>query len=202
MPSFPTAGPDWRTRDLRQSDREAVLDLWERSFGEREERATEWLALVEADAPATGWVGVDDAGTVVGFLVAAVGDRAFARDYLDGHPVAGALPDRFAFIHMLGVDPGWRSTGIATALVQRSFDWGADRVPLMLVVLWRREEAVDSGALARKFEFTHVCTLENYYVDRGACPDCDGECTCTATVAVRSFAGEEHVGRVLAAAGE
>jgi len=184
MNAFPTSGANWSLRRAVDVDRSAIHRLWAESFGTPGDDVRSWLDRALGDAPVACWVGTDRSGRVVGFIVTAVGDRPFVRDYLNGHAVVDSLPTRVSVIHMLGVDPEWRSKGVATGLVQRSIDWASERTSILLVVLWRREDHVDSSGLASKFGFAYVCTLEEFYEGRPDCPDCGDACSCRATVHV------------------
>ncbi|WP_436928139.1 GNAT family N-acetyltransferase [Halosimplex amylolyticum] len=181
----------WTVRPAEAADGPAVHDLWADSFGPPGGEASRWLDLALADGPTQCWVVADTAGDPVGFLFSAEVDRRFLQSYLRGHPVVDSLPTRVAIIHMLGVSPAWRSTGVATALVRRSMDWASERVAVMLVALWRRDDHVDSSGLSTKLGFTHVGTAEEFYDDRVYCPDCGASCSCPATIHVKSLDDEQ-----------
>lgn len=183
-PSDDGAASEWSVRLATPEDRAAIHELWRDSFGAPGEDASEWLDVALGVAPARAWVATAEA-TPVGFVVAAAGGHRFARGYLDEPWVERALPERVAVIHMLGVDPAWRSTGVASALVRRCMDWASDLASVMLVVLWRRENHVDSSALAGKFGFERVRTIPDYYEKRTDCPDCGESCGCLATVHIK-----------------
>lgn len=186
MTPFPTSGEDWSLRTATAADRPAVTTIWAQSFG-AVEADDDCLSMAFGDAPATCVVATDPDDQVVGFIVVALVDQVFLREYLDDHPVTDSLPARVTVIHMLGVDPEWRSTGVATGLVQCSMNWATGRAPMMVVVLWRRENHVDSSELTRKFDYEEVCTLDGYYDGREECPDCQETCTCDATVHVKDL---------------
>lgn len=192
MTGFPTTGDGWTTREVTTDDRSAIERLWAETFGDPGTEATRWLDLALRDAPAACWVATAEE-TVVGFVIAAVGDRQFARETLDGDGLAESLPESVATIHMLGIDPDWRSTGVGSGLVQRCFDWVDDRAGAMFVVLWQREDHVDATPLAEKFGLSYARTLTDYYSDRPNCPDCEGPCRCAAAVYVGSLDDERRL---------
>jgi ribosomal protein S18 acetylase RimI-like enzyme len=192
MTPFPIDGDEWTTRAVRAEDRSAIERLWTETFGDPDKQATRWVELALGDAPAACWVATAD-DELVGFVVAAAGDRQFAREALDGDDLAESLPEPVATIQMVAIDPAWGSSGVGTALVQRCFDWAHDRASTMFVVLWQREDHIDATPLAEKFGLEHARTLPNYYSDRANCPDCEGTCTCAAAVHVRSLDDERRL---------
>jgi GNAT superfamily N-acetyltransferase len=181
----------WTLRQADADDHQAIRRLWAESFGPPGGEASRWLDLTLGDVSARCWVATDPTDDVIGFLFTAEVDRRFLQSYLRDHPVVDSLPTRVAIIHMLGVAPARRSTGVATALVRRSLKWASKRVPVMVAALWRRDDHVDSSGLSPKFEFTHVGTVEGFYHDRISCPDCGTSCSCPAAIHVKSLTDKQ-----------
>jgi Acetyltransferase (GNAT) family. len=176
----------WSLRACQPDDREAIREVWGEAFGSAGDEAEGWLDLVWGDGPAVAPVAEAD-GQVVGFAVVAVLERESFQSYLREHDLVGDLPNRVSVIHMLGVRARWHSSRVGTALVGQCLEWAAARTDRMVVVIWEREDHVDSTAIAETFDFERVDTLPGFYEDRTDCPDCHGGCTCPAALYVRDL---------------
>lgn len=179
------ASAAWDLRHGEPSDRAAVRSIWHEQFG-RLDGADRWLDDALGDNAGTVSFVAADGGSVVGFAVVSLLDPGTASGYVSGLYSPEQFPRRTAVIHMLAVDDGYGDMAIGSALTDRCMQWAAGETAMMLVVLWRREDHVDSSVLAEQFDFETVARIKGYYRDRrDYCPDCGPSCTCDATVHVR-----------------
>jgi len=184
---------DWRLRAGEPADRDALLAIWREQFGVLE-GVPEWVddalgdpanveAVVAVDAE-------DGGGTPIGFAVVALLDPETVSGYVRGVYPPERFPERTGVIHLLAVDDEHTDGAVGTALTRRCMDRATGETPLMLVLLWRREDRVDSSVLAEHFDYDEVVRIKGYYrTTREHCPDCGDTCTCDATVHVRALPG-------------
>jgi GNAT superfamily N-acetyltransferase len=178
----PTGG---QPRHGEPADREALLAIWRDQFGGLDDLGA-WVDDALGDDKETAAFVVDDEGTPVGFAVVALLDPETASRYVGGIYPPEEFPERTGVIHLLAVDDGNRDTTVGTALTEQCMDWARGETPMMLVVLWRREDHVDSSVLAEHFDYEEVARIKGYYRGRrDDCPDCGDTCICDATVHVR-----------------
>lgn len=187
-------------RPLRDADTAAVRSLWADRFGVRDAIATSWLdAALDPKHSVRGHVAVcrpdrgESASPVVGFGLFDVAGPSYTRDYLglDVLDVAFTPAPRTGIFHMYCVRTSWEGRGVGTALFARHRSVCRDEhVPQAVGIAWRREHHPDSRALFDAFGFHRLATVDLFY-DRVAprvhCPDCNGPCTCAATLYVRSI---------------
>lgn len=71
-----------------------------------------------------------------------------------------------------------------------STPWRCERgVSHVFGMAWHRPHTVDSRVLLKKWDFTSFATVERYYSrtqQRPHGPDCEGECSCRASLYVRT----------------
>lgn len=187
----------FRLRPMQRADTEAVRRLWARRFGGDPDTRQKWIdAVLDPDRTATAYVAeASTTPTIVGVGVLEVGRRDYARDYLgvDALGLDVSLAHRNGFFHLCCVRADWEGRSVGSALHVRRLRALAERpVPRVFGVAWHRPHTVDSRALFDKHGFTALATVPRYYArttPRPHCPDCDGFCTCTATLCGRSVPG-------------
>lgn len=182
-------GP-FHLRSMAASDAAAVKRLWSGRFGGEAATQDRWIeAALRPSHSAVGLVATaHPSGPVVGLSFLDVGDAAFTRQYLGldvlSRPLS--LADRNGIFHLTCVDQDWEGLGIGAAFFERRLDIVADRnVPRTFGIAWHRPHTVDSRVLFEKYEFAAVATIDRYYDRVGGrphCPDCDGTCSCTASI--------------------
>lgn len=170
---------------------DAVRGLWQNRFGADEEIMENWLSdSLSEDRPEETFVALE-AGNVLGFGVCAVGEPDYARDYI-ALDVEGFEPwSTTGILHVAAVKRSRESEGIGSKLfaerVQYLSNIGAEGI---MAVSWHRD-GHDSRDLFEKYDFDCVATFERYYSrthGRDDCPDCDGECECSASIYARKIA--------------
>jgi ribosomal protein S18 acetylase RimI-like enzyme len=170
---------------------DAVRRLWLTRFGADEEIMDKWLAdSLSEDRPEETFVALE-AGNVLGFGVCSLAEPDYARDYI-GLDVDGFEPwSPTGVLHMAAVKQGRESEGIGSKLfaerVQYLANIGAEGI---MAVSWHRD-GHDSRDLFEKYHFDRVARFERYYArshGRPDCPDCGGECECTASIYAREIA--------------
>jgi GNAT superfamily N-acetyltransferase len=167
------------------ADRDDLLDVWREQFGSLE-GVEGWVDGALGDDEETVVFVADEDGRPVGFAVVALLDPGDASGYVEGVYPPEEFPDRTGVIHLLAVDDGHRDEAVGSALTERCMEWASGETPMMLVVLWRREDHVDSSVLAEHFDYDEVARIKGYYRGRRQhCPECGDPCTCDATVHVR-----------------
>lgn len=182
---------DFSVRPYHPDDFDAAKRLWQERFGAPEEKVRKWFGAARNDRyRTTADVAVSDAGDVVGVGVLEVGSADYTASYLGleetglDAPVDGLS----GIMHMYCVDEGWEGRGVATALFQTHLDrLDATDVARAYGISWHRprRDGADSRAVFEKLEFDCLGTYERFYQrtsPRSQCPDCDGECTCTASI--------------------
>jgi GNAT superfamily N-acetyltransferase len=169
-----------------------ALDLWERRFGCERAIAREWLEnSLDADKPEETFIAVR--GTrVLGLGVCTICTPEYVEDYVALDTGDFTPWDRTGILHVVAVRDDHTGEGLGSQLVEKRLQYlageGADGV---LGMAWHRDDNVDSRVLFEKYGFQKVRTYERYYArshGRDDCPDCDGECQCTASVYARSIA--------------
>jgi GNAT superfamily N-acetyltransferase len=177
-------------------DTDAVQRLWSARFGGAPTTQQNWItAALDDSHSAVGLVaGAPPGDTVVGLSLLDVGDRAYTRRYLglDALGLHPPLADRNGLLHLSCVHADWERRGIGTAFYERRLAILRERdVPRAFGISWHRPHTVDSRVLFEKHGFTGLASVERYYArttPRPHCPDCDGPCTCTASLYARSLA--------------
>lgn len=197
-PSPPASEAAFHLRDLEDSDFDAVKALWHRRFGGKDETMDNWLnATQKPKWTATGHVAVAN-GAVVGFGLVEIGSHDYTARYLGVEPLDLNVPldDRNGILHMYAVEEAWEGRGVGTALYARHLEHLVEHdVPHAYGVSWHRphRNGADSRALFEKFGFDRVGAFERYYARSGErlhCPDCEGDCQCTASIYHKPLNGE------------
>lgn len=186
-------------RPMARADEEGVQTLWTQRFGGRASNQEKWIdAAVDSSHSVTGLVATvqpDDA--VVGFSLLEVGNRTYTRKYLglDSLSLDPPLDDQNGLFHLSCVQTDWEGRGIGSAFYKRRLEVLADRdVPRVFGIAWHRPHTVDSRGLFEKWGFTAVASVERYYARTGGranCPDCNGACSCTASLYTRPIEPSE-----------
>lgn len=176
----------------------AALDLWKRRFGCDRDTARTWLEdSLHEDKPPETFVAVK-ATKLLGVGVCTASTQEYAEDYI-GLDVSDWSPwPATGVLHVLAVDSDHTGEGIGSQLVEKRLQYlasgGADGV---IGLSWHRDDHVDSRALFEKYGFEQVAVFDEYYArthGRDDCPDCTGECECTASLWARSLPGGETDG--------
>lgn len=171
---------------LAEKYRDDAFALWNHRFGADEEFAGGWLDdSFDEDSPVETFVAVQGVH-VIGFSVCTLADADYANEYV-GLDVDDFEPsEKPGVLHMLAVDEDRTGEGTGTKLALACMNYlageGADSV---IAMSWHRENEVDSRPLFEKLDFERVDTFERYYArthGRPDCPDCTGECDCTASL--------------------
>lgn len=175
----------WHPRHGEASDRDDLLDIWREQFGVPDDLGT-WLDDALGDEEETVAFVADEDGTPVGFAVVALLEPEATSGYVGGVYPPSELPERTAVIHALGVAEDQKDGAVGSALTEQCIEWGTGRAPMLLAVIWRRENHVDASVLTAWYDIQEVARIKGYYRDRREhCPDCGETCTCDATVHVR-----------------
>lgn len=129
-----------------------------------------------------------------GFGVATIAHEGYTREYV-GLDVDGFDPwEPTGVLHMSAVAEDRTGEGIATKLMKARLRYLVARGARgAFGISWHRDDAPDSRPLFEKFGFEQLGPLERYYsrtAGRPRCPDCDGECECTASVYVTEYDNE------------
>lgn len=182
-------------RPLEQRHWAAVRALWSARFGAKRATQENWFEAVAADdRPAVGLVAeAPPADEIVGFSFLDIAGRSHTVDYL-GLDVLGLTPplsNRNGIFHLSCVRAEWEGRGIGSAFYERRLDILSERdVFRAFGISWHRPDAShDSRALFEKWGFEAFATVENYYrrtEEREHCPLCEGNCTCTASLYLRT----------------
>lgn len=190
---MPPDTSSWSLRPIAAPDAGAVKRLWRTRFGGSEDTQERWVeAALDPAHSATAAVVVSAAGDeVVAFGLLEIGDPAYTRRYLSLDPLGLSPPlaSRNGIFHMYCVRRRWEGRGIGTALYRRHLRSLADReIPRAFGIAWHRPHTTDSRVLFEKYDFRRLATVERYYDrfgERPHCPDCNGDCTCPASLYAR-----------------
>lgn len=185
----------FRLRPLAASDADAVKQLWSARFGGAPSTQDRWMeAALNPDHTATGTVATTSSRPVAGFGLLDVGSPDYTRRYLslDVLDLAPPLASRNGIFHLSCVAPEWEGYGLGSAIFERRLKILTDRgVSQAFGIAWHRPHTVDSRVLFDKYEFDCLTSVEEYYSRTGSrahCPECDGSCTCTASLYTRRIA--------------
>jgi ribosomal protein S18 acetylase RimI-like enzyme len=179
---------------MDSSDSDVVQQLWSARFGGDPATQETWIdAALDPGHTAAATVAVPSEGeSVVGFGVLEVGGPAYTRRYLslDALGLDPPLDDRNGLFHMYCVHADWGGRGIGSALFAHHLERLAEReVACAFGLAWHRPHTVDSRLLFERHGFGCLAAVERYYArfeERPHCPDCDGLCSCAASVYARS----------------
>lgn len=179
-------------RRMAASDADAVKQLWSARFGGTRMTQDRWIeAALNPDHTATGTVVTTPSHPVAGFGMLDVGDPDYTRRYLslDALDLDPDLAPRNGILHMYCVRAECEGRGIGSALYGHHLDHLAEKgVPRAFGLAWHRPHIVDSRVLFENNGFTCLATVDRYYGrfdGRPHCPDCEGACTCTASLYAR-----------------
>lgn len=187
--------PAFTIRPMESPDADAVQRLWTARFGGAPSTQKNWIeAALNPRHSVAGLVAIDASNeNVVGFSVLEVGDCEYTRQYLglDVLDLSFPLARQNGLFHLSCVQAHWEKRGIGSAFYDRRLTVLADRgVPRVFGIAWHRPHTVDSRVLFEKYDFACLATIERYYARTGArphCPDCNGACTCTASLHARTI---------------
>lgn len=189
---------DVRIRRMAAGDEASVRCLWSRRFGGKPSTQTNWLrAALDPDHSAVGFVAdAPSAEEVVGFAFIDVAERSFTREYL-GLTVLGLsfpLTTRNGIFHLSCVRTDWEGLGIGSAFYRRRLEVLEKRsVNCAVGISWHHpEHSHDSRVLFEKWDFEPLATIDRYYQRTGGrpqCPVCGDECTCAASLYLRTGIG-------------
>ncbi|QCW05246.1 GNAT family N-acetyltransferase [Natrinema pallidum] len=187
---FRTGPISFGIRQYHPADREAVIGLWQSRFGCERDHADAWLEEVTSDYPTACYVASPSQhGRVLGFGITTVTnedttDGWLADGYYGNVDLLADLEQRTAVMHIGVTRPECEGEGIATELWKRRLAHAREHDAAQAIgTSWRRSDHIDSSVLFEKFGFESIKEVENYYEgDREDCSDCDGQCTCNATV--------------------
>lgn len=177
-------------RPMPLDDAAAVRHLWDARFGAPRSTQDNWIdAAVDPTRSAEGFIaeGTDDE-EVLGFSFLEVGNRTYTRQYLglEALEIDAPLADENGIFHLSCVRADAEGQGIGSAFYARRLDVLADRdVSTVFGIAWHRPHTVDSRVLFDTWDFTRLATIDRYYTRTGGrphCPDCEGPCTCTASL--------------------
>lgn len=189
----------FRVRPLTASDADAVKQLWSARFGGAPATQDRWIeAAVNPDHTAIGTVATTSSRSVAGFGMLDVGAPEYTRRYLslDALDLDVDLAPRNGIFHMYCVHVECEGRGIGSALYAHHLDHLAkEEVPRAFGIAWHRPHTVDSRALFDTNGFTRLTTVDRYYgrfEGRPHCPDCEEDCTCTASLYARRIALDDR----------
>jgi GNAT superfamily N-acetyltransferase len=180
-------------RRIALTDTGPVQRLWSDRFGGASSTQQNWIeAALTPTHSAVGFVATaPTSGPIVGLSFLDVGDRPYTHQYLglDTLDCSLRLPDRTGIFHLSCVRVDWEGYGIGSAFYEQRLAVLRDRgIPRAVGIAWNRPHTVDSRVLFEKYAFTCLATVERYYArtgERPHCPDCDGSCTCSASLYAR-----------------
>lgn len=174
------------TIPMEQHHRTAVKELWQRRLAAPDDRVEAWLDAALDEEQVTETFVASAGGQVRGFGVCTFAGPDWLYEYLDHPDVAVDVWLKTGVLEAIAVDEDYESRGIATQLVRAELQYlrlhGVDGV---VAVSWDRDGHVDSRPLFRKVGLKPVTVVDDYYeqLDEDMyCVDCDGGCTCGATV--------------------
>lgn len=188
---FRTGPITFGVRRYRPADRDAVVGLWQSRFGCSNEHADAWLDEATSDYLTACFVASPSQhGRVLGFGITTVMNEETKDGWLaDGYYGDVDLPSvdlepRTAIMHIGVTRPECEGEGIATELWKHRLAYAREHhADQAIGTSWLREGHVSSSVLFEKYGFEPLTRVKNYYEgDREDCPDCDGQCTCDATV--------------------
>jgi len=181
-------------RPLQPPDAPSVQRLWTARFGGAPSTQKKWIdAALTPSHTAVGMVAVvppDD--EIVGGSFLDVGSREYTHRYLGLDVLDLTLPlaDQNGIFHFSCVRADWEGRGIGSAFYERRLKILNERaVPRAFGIAWHRPAPLDSRMLFEKYDFRRTATVERYYARTGArphCPVCENQCTCTASLYVRT----------------
>lgn len=180
---------------MAATDASAVQRIWSERFGGDPSTQEKWIeAALNSAHSAVGFVAVStDAETVLGLSFLDVGDRSYTRHYLGLDALEATVPleERNGIFHLSCVRADWENRGIGSAFHERRLSILVDReVPCAVGIAWHRPHPVDSRVLFEKYDFRCHATVDQYYEHLGRrqhCPNCGGQCDCSASLYGRSI---------------
>ncbi len=127
------------TRKLVASDLDDIVDIDERTEGERRQAFWEGKVIIQEGSrpPWTAWVAEYD-GSVVGFLFGHYEELEFG------------LPGGTVWIDILGVDPGYRHKKVGSAMIESFIEAAEDMGMKRVFTLIRREQQPDLEQFFRR----------------------------------------------------
>jgi len=181
---------------MAAGDADTVRNLWSTRFGGVPSTQRDWIgAALDNAHSAVGLVAAAPAtGAVVGLSLLDVGSRAYTRRYLGVDALGLDLPlaARNGLFHLSCVHRDWEGHGIGSRFYEHRLAILRKRaVPRAFGIAWHRPHTVDSRVLFETHGFTALASAQRYYArttPRPHCPDCDGSCSCTASLYARSLA--------------
>lgn len=188
-----TAASEYTLRPMTLDDGSSVRQIWDRRFGAPEATQNNWIdAAVDPTHSVEGLVAVEQRSEIVlGFSFLEVGSRTYTRQYLGLETLDIDVPvaDQNGIFHLSCVRADREGEGIGSAFYARRLDMLADSdISTAFGIAWHRPQTVDSRALFEKYDFTQLASIKQYYARTGGrphCPDCEGPCTCSASLYCR-----------------
>ena len=172
--------------------------LWMDRFGGDRDVVDGWLEdTLDEDRPEETFVALDG-GNVLGMGVATLCEPDYAHDYVGFDVPEFNARDPTGVLHMNAVAEDRTGEGLGTELFKARLQYlRASGARGAFGIAWHREDHPDSRPIFEKFGFDCLGTWDRYYArthGRDNCPDCGGECSCTASLYASDFriAGEQQ----------
>lgn len=175
-----------------------VVDIWSNRLGAPEDRMENWISHVLDENRITEGFVASSGGYVVGFAIVTVGGDAYLNEYLS-HPDSSVdVWSRTGICEAIAVDEAHEGRGIGTDLGKAQLQYfQLCEVAGVVAVSWHRDNHHDSRALFETLGFDAAEVHDDYYARLSEdvyCIDCDGSCTCGATVFIKQICSGEQGG--------
>lgn len=188
----PNLPPRLQFRQPKPYDRQEIRQLWTERTGLAIENTLD--AVFDDDRAAYGILATD-VEEIVGCGIVLVVPPPGIHEYFDVETDDYPVSEQNAILAAGVVQESWEGRGIGTELMRLRLELVQEfhEVGAAFGTAWLRPDTVDSSALFEKLGFARLETVENYYrrmeFERD-CPDCEGTCTCSATIYGKAIASE------------